>query len=359
MKIIYIYIVRSFAKIFTFISLVFILIGITSELLRQKEFYMEYKTPFYLILLHLISNVPRWFMQALPIITLIALLFSLGDLSKKNEITAMKAAGINIWKVISLFLIVGLIIGVTELSVREFIIPKTHKYNRKVQKEKIQKEKIQKKTEFSNLIIFMPNDTRLTAGYLNTDERIMRDIVIEKYINKSNIRYFILSKEAIWKNNVWLLKDGVSRKFNGLTWNEVYFKNHKLDIRMKPTDMVTQTIPYNSMNTRAFKKYITHLEISGQATVKEKIAFNMRYATIFSHIVVMIIGIPFAIGPGRKLNKVLNFTLALIATFVYWGIQVIAISLGENFVLQPLVAAWLPIFTFTVIGIYVLVKTKK
>ena len=359
MKILYRYIVKNFVKIFIFISLVFILIGITSELLRQKEFYMEYKTPFYLILLHLILNVPRWFMEALPIITLIALLFSLGDLSKKNEITAIKAAGINIWRIISLFIVTGLIIGATELSVREFIIPKTHKYYKKVQKEKIQKEKIQKEIEFSNLILFMPNNTRLTVEYLNTDEKIIRDIVIEKYNNESGIEYLILSKEATWENNVWLLKNGVIRKLNSDTWHEIYFKNHKLDINIKPTDMVIQTISHNSMNTFAFKKYINHLRVSGKATVKEKIALNMRYADAFSHIVVMMIGIPFAIGQGRMLNKVLNFMLALIATFIYWSIQAIVTSLGENFILQPFIVAWLPIFILTIIGIYVLIKIRK
>jgi lipopolysaccharide export system permease protein len=315
---------------------------------------MEYKTPFYLILLHLILNVPRWFMQALPIITLIALLFSLGDLSKKNEITAIKAAGINIWRIISLFIVTGLIIGAIELSVREFIIPKTHKYYKKIQKEKIQKE-----IEFSNLILFMPNNTRLTVEYLNTDEKIIRDIVIEKYNNESGIEYLILSKEATWENNVWLLKNGVIRKLNSDTWHEIYFKNHKLDINIKPTDMVIQTISNNSMNTFAFKKYINHLRVSGKATVKEKIALNMRYADAFSHIVVMMIGIPFAIGPGRRLNKVLSFTLALIAIFIYWGTQATVVSLGENFILQPFTVAWLPIFIFTIIGVYILIKTRK
>ncbi|MDR1511819.1 MAG: LptF/LptG family permease [Endomicrobium sp.] len=359
MKILYRYIIKNFSKVFIFISLAFIPIGIASELFRQKEFYMKYKTPFHLMLLHLGLNVPCWFTQALPIITLIALLFSLGDISKKNEITAIKAAGINIWKIILLFLIAGLIIGTAELGAREFIIPKTYECNRKIQKEKIQKEKIQKATEFSNLIFFMPNGTRFTVEYLNTDKKIMRGIVIEKYNNDSSMEYLILSKEAIWENSIWLLKNGVIRKFNNDTWSEIYFKNHKLDVHIKPTDTIIQTISHNSMDTLTLKKYIKNLRISGQTTIRERIALNMRYASVFSHIVVMIIGIPFVIGPGRKLNKVLGFTLALIAAFIYWGTQAITISLGENLILHPFIAAWLPIFIFTIIGVYILIKTRK
>jgi len=125
--------------------------------------------------------------------------------------------------------------------------------------------------------------------------------------------------------------------------------------------MAIQNSPvvYDSMDTSAFKKHINQMKILGQTAVKEKIALNMRYAAVFSHILVMMIGIPFTMEIGGKLNKVLNFALALIATFIYWGSQATTKSLGENFVLTPLMAAWMPNFIFALIGIYFLVKARK
>jgi lipopolysaccharide export system permease protein len=85
----------------------------------------------------------------------------------------------------------------------------------------------------------------------------------------------------------------------------------------------------------------------------------MRFAAVFSYIVVMMIGIPFATGFENKLNKILSFTLAMLAAFIYWGTQAITKSLGENLVLSPFIAAWLPNLIFSAIGVYMLVKVKK
>ncbi|MCA6071253.1 MAG: LptF/LptG family permease, partial [Endomicrobium sp.] len=100
-KILYKYIIKTFTSIFLFTVLAFALVVAISGLFDNisNGFYAKYKASFDLIILHLITNLPEWLMQGLPIATLLALLFSLGNLSKRNEITAMKAAGINVWRV--------------------------------------------------------------------------------------------------------------------------------------------------------------------------------------------------------------------------------------------------------------------
>jgi lipopolysaccharide export system permease protein len=294
-------------------------------------------------------------MQALPIVTLLALLFSIGDLSKKNEITVMKAAGMNIWHIIMLLITLGLIIGLFDFFIREFVAPKTNLYREKIKKEKIKKEK-------SNLVVLLQNNTMLTIGYLNIEREIMEDIIIEKYDNELAIKYLILAKTGIWHNSSWNLKNGVIRYFNTSFWKEIYFKNYNSKIRIKPENMVIQKIRYNTMNIRTFKKHINKLRNFRQSGIEERsalIALNIRYAAVFTHVVVMMIGIPFALGVGGKLNKILNSTLALFSAFIYWGAQTIAKSLGENFVLSPVMAAWLPNFIFMTIGVYFLIKVRK
>jgi len=320
---------------------------------------MENKTGLIIIAQHLFSNIPWWIIQVLPVATLLALLFSLGELAKRNEITAMKAAGINLWKIITLFMIIGFIIGLGDFGARELIIPKTTYFNEIVKKEKIQKQEIAVKTEFSNLIVSLQNNARLSVGYLNTKEKIMKDIIIEKYSDNFILERLVLAPEGVWENKTWMLKDGVVRDFENDLWKEFYFKEYDSGIKLKPEDIALKKMRYEMMNTYDFQKYIKQLRIFGQTALKERIALNIRYASVFSHLVVMMIGIPFALGLGNKLGKILSFTLALGAAFTYWGVQAITQSLGENYMLSPFMAAWLPNFIFFIIGIYLLVKVKK
>ena len=359
MKTLYLYVSKKFLTIFFFTSIAFGFIVLISELFRELGFYMENKTPFLIIVQHLLSNVPWWIIQVLPVATLLALLFSLGDLAKKNEITAMKAAGINMWRIISLFLFWGAMIGAADLAAREFAVPTTTVFNERIKKEKIQKEEVKIQTQYKNLIVSLPNNTRLTVGNMDTKAMLMRDVIIEKYSEEFHIERLVLAAEGTWEDKTWILRNGVIREFDSDFWNEVYFKEYDSDIHLSPSDFAFRKMRYETMNTQDFQKYINQLRMFGKTALKERIALHMRYASVFCHLIVMMIGIPFALGIGPRFGKILSFTLALAASFIYWGAQAVTQSLGENSILTPFTAAWLPNFIFFAIGIVLLVKVKK
>jgi lipopolysaccharide export LptBFGC system permease protein LptF len=73
----------------------------------------------------------------------------------------------------------------------------------------------------------------------------------------------------------------------------------------------------------------------------------------------MLIGIPFALGLGSRHGKIISFTFALIFSFLYWGLQAMGQSFGENRVISPFAAAWLGNFVFGTAGIYLAGKIKK
>ncbi|MDR1942177.1 MAG: LptF/LptG family permease [Endomicrobium sp.] len=359
MKILYFYVAKQFLKIFFFTALAFGFIVLISELFRQIGFYMENKTPFIIIAQHLLSNVPWWIIEVLPVATLLAVLFSLGGFAKQNEITAIKAAGINLWKIIFIFLFLGVLIGAADLGAREFLIPTTTKFNERVKRERIQKEEIKYQTEFSDLIVSLRNNMRFTVGFLDTKAGIMKDAVIEKYNDDFYLQYLILASQGKWNGQTWVLENGVIRKFKDGFWNELYFQSYDSGIELKPQDIAFRKMKSETMSTREFRKYINQLRIFGQTALKERINLQIRYASVFCHLVVMMIGIPFALGVGNKLNKIISFTMALIAAFIYWGVQAITQSLGENAILSPIMAAWLPNIIFISTGAFLLAKLKK
>jgi lipopolysaccharide export system permease protein len=359
-KILYRYIIWNYFKIFLVSTSAFSVIVIVSQLLgNQMKEYIEKKPPFIVTILHVLASTPEWLIQALPIATLLALLFSLGNLSKRSEITAMKAAGINIWRIISIFFVVGFIIGIADLACREFVVTKTVIYSKKIKTEKIKKEKEEIQTDFYNQIIALKNNVRVTVGHLDTKTNTMKNVVLEMYNDDFELQKLVLAEEADWEDGAWILKNGVSRGAESDFMDEVYFKTYTSNIYLTPEDIAFKDPPYNSMTTSDFKKYINRLGIFGKSSVKSKIELHTRYATIFSHIIVMMIGIPFAVGFGRKTNMIFNFLAALSVTFIYWATQAVTASLGKNLVVSPFMAAWLPNFIFLGIGIYLLIKVRK
>ncbi|MDR3243868.1 MAG: LptF/LptG family permease [Elusimicrobiota bacterium] len=358
-KTLYFYTAKKFIKLFIFCALGLALIVLISEIFYRIGLYMQYKTPISVIAVHLLTRIPWQTILAFPMATLLALLFSMGDLSQKNEITAIKAAGINLWKIISMFIIIGFFIGVFDLIVREFIVPKTTLMHEQINKQ-IKNESITPITKFSNFILSLNNNIRLSAQFLDTQKQYMQNIVIEYYNEDFHIQKFLVSEKALWKDNSWFLINGVERRFDDNQWLENFqFESYDSQIHLDPQELIIEDIKYASMTTKQLKKYINQLRIFGNSDIAARIQLNARYSMVFCHIIVMLIGIPFALNINNKIGKIINFTLALGLTFMYWGIQAVAQSMGQNNMVSPFIAAWLPNFIFLPIGIFMLSKIKK
>lgn len=363
MRILYFYLTKQFLKPLFFATFAFGFIVLISEFFREMNFYMESKTPFYVIGEYLLYNLPWWCIDVFAVSVLLALLFSLGELAKRNEFTVMKANGINMWKIISLFMILGFLIGVADFSVREFIIPKTVLKAEYVKAIKIRKKKTVNniKNEHTNVIVALPNNSRMFIGYLNIKDNYMRDVIIDEYTDDFYIKKNIIVGQAHFDGYGWFLENGIEREFMSDTnnWNENYFQKKFFNLAIKPENFITTDKRYEQMNLKDFKQYIQKNQMLGQNTLKDQIKYDSRFANVFCHLIVMMIGIPFALGLGNKFGKILSFTFALIFSFIYWSVQAIALSLGENRILAVWLAAWLPNIIFGVIGIYLLTKIKK
>ena len=233
---IYTYLSKQFLKPLVFISFAFGFVVMISEFFREMSMYMELKTPFILIAEYLLLNLPWWMIDVFAVSVLLALLFSLGELAKRNEITALKASGVNLWRIICLFMILGFCVGVFDFSMREFVIPHTV-----VKAEYVRKVKIKKKemndigNEHKNIIVTLPNNSRMSIGYLNIAEKYMKDIIIDEYDDQYYLTKNIVVGEGQYTNGGWLLKHGVTRTFDDKNnWNEQYFDSKVFGFTVKP-----------------------------------------------------------------------------------------------------------------------------
>ncbi|HBU69827.1 MAG TPA: hypothetical protein DEE98_05525 [Elusimicrobia bacterium] len=359
MKIVYRYLISEFIKPLVFSTVSFGGLVMISEFFRELNYFMEKKAGFFYVFEYLFLNLPWWTIQVLPVSVLLAVLFSLGQFAKQGEITAMKAAGINLWRVIGILLFCGLLIGAGEAVLRENVIPLTVKLADKVRKEKIQNEKVDTQTQYNDLVISLPSNARMTIGGMNAANGSMSKVVVDYYDGAFNLSRQIVSDAGVFKNGEWVFSAGVEREFSGGAWTEQAFAEKALKMPFKPQDFVIERVRPEQMTTKEYLRYIGQLETLGIPSEKEKIIFNLRWSSVFSHIVVMLIGIPFALGLGSKHGKMLSFSFALIFAFIYWGFQAVGQSLGENKVISPLLAAWLGNMVFGAAGLLMISKIRK
>jgi len=354
------YLITEFIKPLALSSTAFGGLVLISEFFRELNFYLDKKAPFFAVAEYLLLNLPWWIIQVLPVAVLLAVLFSLGNLAKQNEITAIKAAGINISKILSLFVMIGLFIGLSEAILREEVIPITVVGAERVRAEKISKEPPQVRNEYYDFVVSLPGENaRMTAGSLQVRQNKLGNIVIDYFDDNFILKRQLVAESALYNLGLWTAYNGVIRTYNGSLSSEVYFLKKEFVISFKPADFaINQTRP-EQLTSAMMLQIIKQLRSVGAPSEKEEIQFYVRWASVASHIVVVLIGIPFALGMGSRHSKILSFTFALVFAFAYWGVQAIGQSLGENKLVSPLMSAWMGNIIFTILGLFMLRKVQR
>lgn len=330
-----------------------------SEFFREMSYYLEHKVSFLDVFAYLACNLPWWCIQVLPVSVLLAILFSLGDLARHNEITAIKASGVNLWRIILLCMLAGAAIGVADLALREFVIPPAVRAAEHIRDTRIHRETKKDRTQYSNHIVTLPGNARMTMGHLDLTAGTMTSIVIDFFNDDDVLVRQIVAASADWTGKQWVFHRGIERVFTPGASEDTAFDEKTGIVTIAPDTFVIKRVRPELLNTRAFREYIKTFRMIGMPVTNEQFQLHQRYAAVFSHMIVMCIGIPFALGLGGRHGKLISFTAALIFAFMYWGVQAVGKSLGENGLLTPVMAAWLANIIFSGVGLWMIRGVQK
>ncbi|MGA2090262.1 MAG: LptF/LptG family permease [Endomicrobiales bacterium] len=328
----YRYISREFVKPLIFSTASFGGLVMISEFFRELNYFLEKKVHFLDVFAYLACSLPWWCIQVLPVSVLLAVLFSLGDL---------------------------IVIGVADFGIREFVIPRTVREAEHIRDTRIHREEASNRFEYYNHVVTLPNNGRMTIGYLNLKSQTMTAIVIDFFDDNDILKRQVVAASADWHTNDWTFHKGVERIFKAEQCEDHPFTTLSNVIRTPPEAFVIKHVRPELMNTPDFIRYIKNFEMIGAPAQNEKIQLNQRFASVVSHMIVMCIGIPFALGLGSRHGKLISFTFALIFAFVYWGLQAVGQSLGENNIISPPMAAWLGNIVFSGIGLWMISRVEK
>ncbi|RJP28172.1 MAG: YjgP/YjgQ family permease [Candidatus Omnitrophota bacterium] len=304
---------------------------------------------------------PYLLTYTLPISALTAVLLSLGRLSSDNEIIAIKASGINLFKLIFPLLITGTLLSLVLVVFNDRVIPYAH---------------------------FAARKTLIEVGIKNPAAALEPGVFIdsfEKYIlfiyridqNKlSNIRIYepqgddkptrtIVAKRGEFvadpeKNMVKLkLIDGSSDEpdpENPSNFYKLNFKTYFMTLNMnnaqdskeinkKPKDMTIQEL----------KKEVNTVKKEGIDPSPLITEINKKISLAFSCFVFILLGVPLAIMTKRR-EKSINFGIAFVVVGIYYLLLMGSEALSLQGQMDPMIAMWLPNILFILIGAFLTYK---
>ncbi|HVO33878.1 MAG TPA: LptF/LptG family permease, partial [Elusimicrobiota bacterium] len=304
------------------------------------------------IVTFLILGCPYWLNLVLPIATMLALLFSLGAFQQRGELTAFRSAGISSYRLFLPFIAVAVALSAISLLGGMTFLPKINFRAHTVYRVKIKQG--QALNYRKDRVVAAGSRNRLySIGWLDLDHQRMNDVVVDRFGARREWLETISAQQAVYENGHWVFHDGSLRRVDPkdpANFVEERFTDRVVDLDEKPSDFVFEDKSPDDMTGREILMRIDRLRRLGVATFKEQVAFHMRLALPWANVVVVLLGIPFALRSGRH-GRPQTFAYALGVAFFYWGLTSVCQSFGEAGRMPAWMAAWMANAGFSVIGI--------
>lgn len=335
-----------------------------------------------------LSRLPNLMTIVLPISLLLALLYTLTNLSRHNEIAAMRSAGISLARLSVPYLMVGIAMGIMQFGITEYFGPRarllvgaTKKNAKGIREESAWREKVRvAKQETGDEQIIGPSR-------FNTSTHELQEIVAE-FNSSTRDRHLFLpqtneatkisrgewtSRGWVFYNVHWMWKNPGSYDWPNPKVSRLLDVTNVVGLKIKPEDLMKE-VERRSVKTRltshdAGKKLlfsVAELLEYGQdgeaATPGTKeycqvhTQLHGRLAQPFTCIVVVLVALPFGAFLGKReafvgvaASVALCFAHFMLFELGMWaGTSGMVAGLGA---LGPLMAAWLPNISFAGIGL--------
>ena len=351
------YIIRRLAATLAIVFVAFLGIYIVVDLFDHAHSFIDNDVPLRMVLLYYVYSTPWIFALTAPVAMLLGVLLALGRLSRRNEIMAMKGAGISLYRILLPALVLGAILSVGTLLIGEYALPPATRARLDIEENHIGRRA---DARLKKDLIYMKTDgTMFLVRRYNTRALILEDVSVEEFDDNVRLTSRIDARLGRWSGDHWVLEDGDMRRFTLDGERITSFETLDLPAgEPRPDDLVRRTLTPEEMGYRELKRYIDRRRAGGADTNTLFVELRLKLAFPFATLIMTLLGAPFAVGT-RKSGFAISFAAALTISFVYYGLIRVGQILGQQAVLPPGTAAWAANILFAAIGVVILVKTPK
>jgi lipopolysaccharide export system permease protein len=333
--------------------------AVVVDLFERLDTFIDHEVPMLTVVQYYVGTLPYLFILTLPVATLIGVLFSLGGMARRNELIAMTATGVSLYRILTPVLIIGVIISLLGLAFTVEIVPRGNSNSRVIYDHEIKGRPIISGASRRDLNYLGSGGRYFLIRKYNGNVGRMDDVVVQQFADGTLV-HRIDAESAVWKDEEWVFENGFIRRFgeDGVAAAEPFRERRFPEIQERPDDFLRIVKDPDEMTLPELREYMRRTELSGGDATKLQVDRHMRYSFPFASFIVILLGAPLT-GAIRRGGHALGFGLALLVGFVYYVLLEFGKTFGYNGTFTPLAAAWLPNFVFLGLGFLGLWKTRK
>lgn len=301
----------------------------------------------------------RYFLYKLPVLmsrvfgfaVLFSTFFSIGMLSRTQEITAMRAAGLSVYRISLPLFISSLVICGLNFVWNETLVPAFTRESQYIYKTEVKKKEPKSLLGTKDMWI-RSEEAFITVNRFDTKNSLLEGITIFLLNRDFTLKGLVEVPSARWNGTRWQptrATEWVLQANGSMSQRE---GNVKIPISETPEDLKLLAREPEEFSFLDLKKQIADLQGKGIDATEQRVDLQVKMAVPFVSLLMVVLAIPFAIRHRRGGGLALSFGLTMLIGFGYWFLLAFSISLGHSEAIPAWIAAWMPNAIVAMVGLF-------
>ncbi len=304
------------------------------------------------------NYIPEMVRLVTPLAVFTACLFLTGQMTERLEITALKASGISLYRLVVPYILIGIFLAGIISYLDAYIIPEANSERIEFEQEYLStgSERIDRGGIFRQ----DSDSTIININFFDANTNVGYRVFLTEF-NGKEIERITQAGKMMWVDSTgnWITDRATTRLMKDKKVEVTGSEREVFDINILPRDLARRTSDiYQLTYPRAFQ-YIQSIERIGAGGISlPKVQLYGRIAYPVSIIVVCLIGFALA-AEKRKGGKGFYIAGGLGISFIYLVLMKVIEPFGAAGTVSPLFAAIFPHAFFLVVGLLLLLFTRK
>lgn len=308
--------------------------------------------------IYYLNYIPEMIRLVIPLAVFVACLFLTGQMTDRLEIVSLKAAGVSLYRLAIPYVVYAILLMMIVSYLDGFVIPNSNA-ERIAFEEKFLKKRTEK-VDRSKIYRQESDDTIFHINSFDENSKTAYRVQVVEFQGDSISRTMNIER-MIWmpEQKKWQLIDVEERIFTSMGFTYQYADSADTTLNILPRDLARTTSDIYQLTYPEAISYINSIRRSGASQAElPQVQFYGRLAYPLSILVLTIVG--FAIASVRRPGgKGFYIAAGLVISFLYLAFMKVIEPFGGQGAMTPLIAALLPHALFFLLGIVLLINTRK
>lgn len=360
------YVLKEFLGTFVLVLVTFVMLMLLFTFFELLGDIIRNHSPLLMVGEYLLNLTPSMIYTITPLSVLIAVLVVFGVLNRTSELTAMKATGISLYRIVVPVLVIACVLATALFVFDEVYLPKANR-RQEALRNAIKGRPAQTFEHPGENWIFgqqkpgQPGRIFYYEFFDPTRDSFGNLSVFEFNPGSFAISRRIFASGAHWEPRLdqWVFENGWERTFNGdeISSYRPFVVSTFPEIREHPQYFKKEELLSSEMSFNELSRYIRDLRQSGFDTMRLRVQLNRKLAYPLITLVMAVLAVPFALSMGRR-GSLAGIAVAIGVAIAYFVVDGTFEAMGNVNMLPAVLAAWSPDLVFALVGGYLLLRSS-